>query len=475
MVDPGISRNAFLDAYVEALDRGHAAVFVGAGVSMPAGFVDWKSLLQDFAEELGLDLDVEQDLVSVAQYHINANANDRSRLNQKIVNEFSKKATPTASHIELANLPVSIFWTSNYDKLLEKCLEESGRRVDVKVGDSALTVTSADAQSTVFKMHGDVGTPASLIITRDDYEFYATEHAGFQTALRAYLSSVTFLFVGLSFSDPNLDYIFGQVRAIFRQNQRTHYAVFKRDTRPENERRQELRITDLKRYGVHVVLVDEYENIPELLKELYARYLRRSVMISGAAANFEPLGQDLLEHLCRQIGHALIKEDYNVVSGFGLGIGGPTILGAIEELYRDPEPDMARRLKLFPFPQEHPEGMTREEFFSRYRQDMLSHAGFVVVVAGNREARNGTRDIEPSSGVREEVEMAKAAGKYIIPIGATGWMAREVWDECARDFESMYPPGTPRDAFDALGDKTKSNDELVEATMKLIRHLTPKA
>lgn len=474
MVDPGIPRSAFLDAFVDALDRRRAAVFVGAGVSMPAGFVDWRGLLQEFADELDLDLDVEQDVVSVAQYHLNANSNDRSRLNQKIVGEFSKKARPTPSHLMLAKLPVHVFWTSNYDKLLEKCLDQAGRVVDVKVGDSALTVTVPDSAATVFKMHGDVGVPDSLIITRDDYEFYATDHSGFQTALRTHLASLTFLFLGFSFSDPNLDYVFSQVRATFRQHQRTHFAVFRRDIRPENQRRQELRIADLKRYGVHVVLVDEYEDIPELLEELYARYLRRSVLVSGAAVDFRPLGQDRVERLCRQLGRALINDDYNLVSGFGLGVGGPTILGAVEELYQNSEPDMGRRLKLFPFPQENPEGMTREEFFTRYRLDMLSHAGFVVVIAGNREPRDGTGSIEASPGVREEVEIAKAAGKHVIPIGATGWMAREVWEECSRDFDTMYPAGTPRDAFEVMGDESNTDVELIGAVMKLIRHLTPK-
>ena len=38
---------------------------------MSAGYVDWKKLLQPIAQNLGLDIDKEHDLISVAQYHLN--------------------------------------------------------------------------------------------------------------------------------------------------------------------------------------------------------------------------------------------------------------------------------------------------------------------------------------------------------------------------------------------------------------------
>jgi hypothetical protein len=218
-------------------------------------------------------------------------------------------------------------------------------------------------------------------------------------------------------------------------------------------------------------LVEEYAEIPSMLEELYARHLRRSVLVSGAAVDFAPFGPERLEQLCRQVGHRLVEDDYDVVSGFGLGVGGPVILGAIENLYRLREVNIQRRLKLFPFPQEEPAGMTREDFYARYRADMISNAGFVVVIAGNRDRGSG---LEPSPGVREEVAIARQQGKYVIPIGATGWVAKDVWEELRADFGNIYPTGTPRDSFDALGDETKSNDELLGAMMRLIRFLTPR-
>ena len=41
------------------------------------------------AKALGLDVTKESDLVTLAQYHLNANASNRHQLNQLLIDEFS--------------------------------------------------------------------------------------------------------------------------------------------------------------------------------------------------------------------------------------------------------------------------------------------------------------------------------------------------------------------------------------------------
>lgn len=82
-----INQKAFINAFVTEITNGDAAVFAGAGLSAPLGFVNWKNLLRDLAEELNLDIDKEVDLVSVAQYHFNKFK--RGKINNKIANEFT--------------------------------------------------------------------------------------------------------------------------------------------------------------------------------------------------------------------------------------------------------------------------------------------------------------------------------------------------------------------------------------------------
>jgi len=116
----------FIRRYSEAIGSGGVAIFGGAGLSRSAGYVDRRSLLRDIASELKLDIDRETDLIAIAQYHLNEKRH-RGRLNQAIVDELAKSATPTRAHHILARLPISTAWATNYDQRLERGFEGAGK------------------------------------------------------------------------------------------------------------------------------------------------------------------------------------------------------------------------------------------------------------------------------------------------------------------------------------------------------------
>src|SRR5260370_10924128 len=117
---------AFIDTFVSDISDGTASVFAGAGLSVASGYVNWSELMRDIAAELGLDVDRETNLVAIAQYHLNERRN-RTRINQKIIDEFSQGHTLNENHKILARLPIDTFWTTNYDRMIETALEESGK------------------------------------------------------------------------------------------------------------------------------------------------------------------------------------------------------------------------------------------------------------------------------------------------------------------------------------------------------------
>ena len=98
---------ALVAKYLEELRENNAAVFIGAGFSKAAGYVDWVGLLAPIAAELGLDANKESaELARVAQFHINANAGNKHELNQRLIHEFSDLHDPTENHAILARLPI---------------------------------------------------------------------------------------------------------------------------------------------------------------------------------------------------------------------------------------------------------------------------------------------------------------------------------------------------------------------------------
>src|SRR5215207_43853 len=121
---------AFIKEFVNDLAANNVAIFAGAGMSKATGYVDWSELLADIAQELGLQIDRESDLISLAQYHVNEKS--RAKLNKKIIEEFVEENELTENHRILARLPISTYWTTNYDTLIEKALKEANKRADVK-------------------------------------------------------------------------------------------------------------------------------------------------------------------------------------------------------------------------------------------------------------------------------------------------------------------------------------------------------
>jgi hypothetical protein len=294
---------------------------------MASGYVDWKALLREIIQDLGLDPDKEHDLVTLAQYHCNQAGGSKTRLTQAIFNQFSPTKTPTQNHRILARLPVHTYWTTNYDKLIEKALEDAKKVPDVKYSLKQLSVTRPDRDVAVYKMHGDIDNPADAIISKDDYEAYPLKMSAFVSALRGDLVEKTFLFLGFSFTDPNIDYILSRVRVQYEQHQRHHYCIQKKVSKMIDETDDEFKyrqlkqdyfIRDLKRFSIYTVLVDEYSQITELLDRVAACYKRSSIFISGAADDYGKWTRIDAEGFLHQLSHQLASKKNRIITGFGL-------------------------------------------------------------------------------------------------------------------------------------------------------------
>jgi hypothetical protein len=144
----------FCDQYAKALEDGHAALFVGAGFSKPAGFVEWKELLRAVADELGLNVDLEPDLISLAQYHVNEHGGNRHRLNTLLIEQFTRDAQISENHRLVARLPLTTIWTTNCDYLIEQAYREAYKRLDVKVTKEQLAFPLPKRDALLYKMHG---------------------------------------------------------------------------------------------------------------------------------------------------------------------------------------------------------------------------------------------------------------------------------------------------------------------------------
>ncbi len=479
-----IKQAILLDAFQKALDEGTAAFFVGAGMSRGAGFVDWRDLIRDIATDLDLDVDRETDLIALAQYHVNQRGG-RAAINQKLIDEFIKDAKPAENHALLATLPVHTIWTTNYDTVLEDAFRAAHKHVDVKRISQNLTLTLPKRDAIIYKMHGDASLPDEAVLTKSDYEMFPSQRELFSVQLRGDLVSKTFLFLGYSFSDPNIDYILARIRVLLGRDKREHFAIMRAIPKPKggsakkrtqyeyDARKQELRIQDLQNYGIQTHLVQEYVEITTILRELNRRADRKNVFVSGSAADFNPFGKERIENLARTLGTMIIQKDYNLVSGIGLGIGGAITIGAMEALYESPASHMDERTTLRPFPQVAPSSGTLKRTWTRYRREMISRAGFAIFLCGNK--RKGGKLVE-ADGVHEEFEIVAERGVYPVPVGATGHAALSIWNRVMANPKAYFHAYTPK-VVEPLGVLNKpgvTDKQILDSVFAILKTIAPK-
>ena len=468
----------FVEDFTNELQQHNVAIFAGAGLSVPAGFVDWKGLLKPLADELHLDVEREHDLVRVAQYHVNYHSN-RSDLTDAVLNSFSARtAVVTENHRILARLPISTYWTTNYDPAIENALRAAGKVPDVKHTNDHLVHTLHGRDAIVYKMHGDYLDPAHAVLCKEDYETYHLKRGDFLTALAGDLLSKMFLFLGFSFSDPNMDYVLGRLHTRHGRNQRKHYCFVRREaTLPTDgpddlayrRAKQELFILDLERYNIRAVAVDAYDEITTVLRMIEARYKGKTVFVSGAAHDYgaQWTSDEALDFV-HKLGGELVAKSFKIVTGLGLGIGSSVVDGALQQIYRVQKRALSDQLVIRPFPQ----SLAGQQLWRAYRDDMLDFAGLAIFMFGNKLAGDPPT-VAASSGVVEEFEIAHAKGTKVLPLGFTEYVARDLYERVRNDFTTYYPNATQafQQQFTLLGDPTRSLDEQLRTTLDALVEL----
>ena len=453
------------------------AIFAGAGLSVPAGHVSWSDLLRPIAEELGLEIEKESDLVALAQYHCNANLANRGRLNQLLINELSDQAKVTQNHSILARLPISTYWTTNYDKLIENALTAAGKVPDTKYRIKQLSFTKRGRDAVVYKMHGDIDHPDEAVLTKDDYEAYHVKMQPFINALSGDLVSKTFLFLGFSFTDPNLDYILSRVRIAYSNDQRQHYCVQKLvstiDGEPEADteyrrRKQQLFIQDLLRFGIRTILVSDYSELTDLLENLEWAYRRKTIFLSGAAYEYGNWKKEEAEQFIYSLAKEISALGFRIVSGFGLGVGSAVITGVLENVYMNGKRLDSDQLIMRPFPQTEHGSRSLAETWQDYREEMIAYCGIAIFLFGNK-IKDGA--VTVSDGVLKEFEIAKSQGLLLIPLGVTGYASREIYANLLADgyFDNGAFPAGVRQELAILGEDCFDLERVKAAVIGLLR------
>jgi hypothetical protein len=159
---------------------------------------------------------------------------------------------------------------------------------------------------------------------------------------------------------------------------------------------------------------------------LEQNYKSNTIFISGAAHEYGEMDEREALGFVYSLSRSLVSKSMRVVSGFGLGVGSSVISGVLEQTFTNPKAKIEDQLVLRPFPQSTEGELSLSALWTKYRDDMIDHAGIALFMFGNKLSDD---NVVLSNGMREEYEIAKNKGLFLIPIGATGYMAEQLWEE----------------------------------------------
>jgi len=257
---------SLLDVLSEKLRLGTLALFVGAGVSKDAGLPLWNELVAPLRESLALP--ATEDAPDVAQRYVDAHG--RLALLKYLEVTLGRVRTPGPMHEVLAELPVSVVVTTNYDQLLEQALARRDELPLVIARDSQIDDTlggpsiARQGRPVIVKLHGCLSDPETIVLTRDDYVGYPRQHARMIDCLRQLLATQTFLFVGFSLTDPNF-------REIHRSTRRGQDQTATRSFLLDALSRPSAEVAEWRAQGVETLLFHDFDEKLAFIRRLARR------------------------------------------------------------------------------------------------------------------------------------------------------------------------------------------------------------
>jgi hypothetical protein len=244
-----------------ALNKGRVVLFLGAGVSFGASRLGRKSLadydkwdLKQIGGETGAYIEVivnddgkpfptwprlksrmrkglamaheldqeslngffrDSDPLDCAQLYFNqvGTTNYFDFLRKQFAPETPADYFLTPSHQALVDLNLPLVFTTNYDMLIERTYLSRGVELTVSAtAEQFIAHRNPTPAHHLIKMHGSIEQPLTLVLTRDQYARARIDRRRIYEHLKLDIEQSTYLFVGFSLTDPNVNVLLDDAR-----------------------------------------------------------------------------------------------------------------------------------------------------------------------------------------------------------------------------------------------------------------------
>ena len=209
------NKNIYKDNLFQLIRNEDVILWAGAGLSLYAGYPSGKKLRDELYNSLSpsekQQINPNLKLPDLAEeiYRLKGTKNPII----KVLKRVFKDKTPTSLkiHEKLVQIPhIQTIITTNFDDLFEKAY---GNQCEILTKSKDIPYINQE-KTQIFKAHGDLNNPDSIIITDSDYNNFFrfdTEESVYWNKIKELISTKSVLFLGYNLEDPNISVIFDKI------------------------------------------------------------------------------------------------------------------------------------------------------------------------------------------------------------------------------------------------------------------------
>ncbi len=239
-------------------------IWAGAGISMNAGYPSGNKLSEiiygNLSEAEKNAINKNLNLPDLTEEIFRIKNGNRNFLIKNLKSIFDKVHESSESHSLISKIPhFKTIITTNYDKLFELSYQEN---CNVIYDENNIPYITKD-KTQIFKVHGDLSQPNSIIITKTDYNNFFkldSESNTFWTVVKERLSTNVVLFLGYNLEDPNISVIFDRISDSLKENRKECFLIS--PNLPAHK------VTDLLRKNISYIDATAEEFLNELITNL---------------------------------------------------------------------------------------------------------------------------------------------------------------------------------------------------------------
>ncbi len=217
-----------IEKIFELVRQEKIVLWAGSGLSKYAGYPLGKELSEILYNSLTIaergEIEDKMALPDLSEQLIRLKGGKRDHLITLLKTIFLKKPTSIKYHEIISKIPhFKTIITTNYDNLFELAYGKNAIKI-VEQSDTG----KIDGQKEIFKVHGDLEIPNSIIISKTDYaQFFSNNESTslFWSVIAERISNKSILFIGYDLEDDNVNNLLEKTWSFLRENRKDAFVV----------------------------------------------------------------------------------------------------------------------------------------------------------------------------------------------------------------------------------------------------------